>query len=215
MVDFALMLRTNDDARDMAACLEITEMMAEHGTVAVPTLVNNLSMSDAARVMAMPGTEASLPSSIYGQWMSMASSPQSAVIGELRGAVMQHAKDTVPLYRKSGVTVLAGTDVGNMFLAPGATLLDELELLVEAGLTDREALAAATTNPARVFEIEGLGCLAAGCTADLVLLDHNPIEAISNVRSIAGVVLAGTYHPKPELDAALAAVLEKESSKAK
>lgn len=64
--------------------------------------------------------------------------------------------------------------------------------MVEAGLTPREALAAATLAPARLLGLEGeVGEVREGFAADLVLLDGNPLESIANVRRVAVVVRAG------------------------
>lgn len=137
----------------------------------------------------------------------MAQSPFGAAITELRRPIMPYVRQQIGFYREGGVTVLAGSDVGNQFLAPGVSLHRELELLVEAGMTIREALASATKSPAEVFEIKGLGCLRAGCIADLVLLERDPLDDISNIRSIAGVALAGRYHERSKLEDSASAAL--------
>ncbi|MBW0144731.1 amidohydrolase family protein [Sphingomicrobium clamense] len=211
-IEFAIMSRADNASRNEERCAAVAELMAEHGTVSVPTIVNTASRM-ALTAMATQGQENSLPRPLYERWMEMAASPLGRAVSELSASELQYYGRNIDYFRDAGVTVLAGTDVGNPFIAPGASLIRELEYLTEFGMTPREALASATTEPARVFEIEGLGCIAAGCIADLVLLDHDPLAEISNVRSIAGVVHSGTYKPKAELDAALAAALDKENSK--
>jgi imidazolonepropionase-like amidohydrolase len=67
-----------------------------------------------------------------------------------------------------------------------------------------EALQAATLNPARFLGIEDdFGTIASGKTADLVLLDANPLEDISNTRKIAAVVYRGKLYPPASLDATI------------
>ena len=68
---------------------------------------------------------------------------------------------------KAGVTILAGADVGVAFQVPGFSLHDELSLLVKAGLSERQALEAATRIPARVFGITDQGTIETGMRADL------------------------------------------------
>ena len=103
--------------------------------------------------------------------------------------------------------VLAGTDTPNPFVYPGFSLHDELGLLVQAGLTAREALAAATTAPARFLgATDSLGAVATGMLADLVLLTANPLEDIAHTRHIALVVANGRFHDRAALDAMLEAV---------
>ncbi|HNR90917.1 MAG TPA: CIA30 family protein [Dokdonella sp.] len=85
----------------------------------------------------------------------------------------------------AGVTILAGTDAGNPGTAHGASLHGELELLVRAGLSPAEALAAATALPARRFGMTDRGRIAPGLRADLVLVDGNPLDDITATRAIA------------------------------
>ena len=88
--------------------------------------------------------------------------------------------------------------------------LQELELLVEAGLTPAEALQTATINPARFLgATDSLGSVEVGKVADLVLLEADPTAAIGNLRRVRGVVLAGRYLPRAVLDSLLAGVRER------
>ena len=107
--------------------------------------------------------------------------------------------------KRAGVELLAGTDLGNPYIYPGFSLHDELELLVEAGLSPLAALQAATINPSRFLgnEME-LGTVEQGKLADLVLLDANPLESISNTKKINGVVVNGRFFDRGSLDKMLA-----------
>lgn len=107
---------------------------------------------------------------------------------------------------RGGVGFLAGTDFGARLIYPGFSLHDELALVVkEIGLTPMEALQSATRNPARFFGLEdSLGTIAPGKLADLVLLEANPLEDISNTKKIAAVVVGGKLLDRPALDALLA-----------
>jgi imidazolonepropionase-like amidohydrolase len=100
---------------------------------------------------------------------------------------------------RAGVEFLAGTDAGCMYCFPGFSLHDELELLVRAGLTPREALQAATRNQARYFGLNDLGTVEPGKLADLVLLEADPLADIKNTRKIAAVVAGGRLLPREAL----------------
>lgn len=115
-----------------------------------------------------------------------------------------HHLDLVGMAQRSGVGVLAGTDMAAR-IVPGQSLHRELELLVESGLTPLEALRAATTNPARAFGRADLGAIEAGRTADFVLLRADPLDQISNVRAIEAVVARGRVYDRAALDGLLAA----------
>jgi imidazolonepropionase-like amidohydrolase len=97
---------------------------------------------------------------------------------------------------RAGVSIMAGTDSGK----PGEALHEELELLVAAGLSPAQALRSATVEPARYLDAaESLGAVEQGRTADLVLLDADPLADIRNTRKIAAVVLDGKYLSKARL----------------
>jgi imidazolonepropionase-like amidohydrolase len=118
---------------------------------------------------------------------------------------------------KAGVPLLAGTDAGganNVNVFPGFSLADELELLVECGLTPADALRTATLNPALYFGVEATtGTVAEGKRADLVLLDADPLTDIANVRKIVGVMAQGRWLPRVELDKLLDGVAESAAKK--
>jgi hypothetical protein len=102
---------------------------------------------------------------------------------------------------KAGVSLLAGSDDLNPYVFPGFSLHDELGLLVEAGLSPLQALQTATLNPAKYFELtDSSGTVDKGKWADLLLLDANPLENISNTKKIAGVVANGHYYSKEALE---------------
>ena len=101
---------------------------------------------------------------------------------------------------------MAGTDVGGLpGIYPGFALHDELKLLVdEVGMTPLEALRSATQIPPTFFSSVGdVGVIKAHATADLVLLDANPLEDISNTRRIRAVALGGRLLQRTDLDAVL------------
>ncbi len=102
--------------------------------------------------------------------------------------------------------VLAGSDYGVPFLIPGLSLHQELERLVEAGLTAWEALRSATILSAQFLDRGDSGAVAKGRIADLVVLNANPLEGIDAIRQIQAVVLRGQYLSRERLDAELARV---------
>ena len=107
--------------------------------------------------------------------------------------------------QQQGVLLLAGSDSPLPALYPGRSLHQELNLLVAAGLTSEQALKAATVNAGEVAKravdpSTCIGVIQAGCEADLVLLDSNPLENIRNVGSIAGVMADGHYYTRAQLD---------------
>src|SRR4029077_18135593 len=102
---------------------------------------------------------------------------------------------------KAGVPILAGTDTAaGVRVYPGFSLHEELELLVQAGLTPMQALQASTANAAKYLGLADTGTIEKGKQADLVLLDSNPLQDIKSTRKIQSVVLAGRYFSRADLD---------------
>lgn len=101
------------------------------------------------------------------------------------------AERAVKQLRAAKVPILAGTDAGNPGTSHGSALHRELELLVAAGLTPTEALIAATSAPARAFNLDDRGRIAVGRRADLLLVNGDPTKDITATRDIAGIWKAG------------------------
>jgi imidazolonepropionase-like amidohydrolase len=121
-------------------------------------------------------------------------------------AIFSGFRELVPSIRQNHVSILAGTDSSSVLEEkgdppPGANLHDELALLVDAGFSPSEALRAATLNPALFLGLsDSLGTIDAGKTANLVLLEANPLQNIRNTKRIAAVILEGRYRDRLALD---------------
>src|SRR5690606_2821998 len=100
---------------------------------------------------------------------------------------LENAIESVRRLHAAGVTILAGSDAPNPGTAHGVTIHHELELLVRAGLSNLEALAAATSVPATRFSLGNRGRITPGARADLVLVRGNPLEDITATRSITSI----------------------------
>jgi imidazolonepropionase-like amidohydrolase len=126
---------------------------------------------------------------------------------EIQRKLYQKDFEIIRKMHQAGVPFLAGTDLGNAYLFPGFSLHDELELLVQAGLTPKEALQTATINPARFLGLEEhIGTVQKGKMADLVLLDADPLADIRNTTKIHAVIFHGRSLDKAKLDAMLSEV---------
>jgi hypothetical protein len=111
--------------------------------------------------------------------------------------------------REAGVRIMAGSDVAVLNIFPGASLHEELRLLVDSlGMSPMESLSSATRKPAEWLGLaDSVGTIEVGKVADLVLLDADPLNDINNTRRIAAVVLRGRLFQRRDLDALLTAVV--------
>ncbi|KAF2712877.1 hydrolase [Pleomassaria siparia CBS 279.74] len=108
----------------------------------------------------------------------------------------QAAIDSVSMLINAGIPILAGTDANTQPSVPamvpfGISMHDELENLVTSGLSNLEALQAATSLPAKYFGLHDGGVIALGKRADFFLVEGNPLEDIKATRNIKTVWLAG------------------------
>lgn len=92
---------------------------------------------------------------------------------------------------RAGIPIVAGTDVS----VPGHSLHRELELYVQAGFTPLEAIQAASLVPARAMKLENeVGTIEAGKRADVLIVEANPLDNISNIRKLKFVIAQGRLY---------------------
>jgi imidazolonepropionase-like amidohydrolase len=181
----------------------------EHNTWQVPTLIWTKTQStlDDAEWDTDPRLKY-VPASIRQEW------DRQTLLKQTPPDILKDSKNEatrgsqlVKAMLKAGVRFMAGSDGPDPYVFPGFSLHDELELLVQSGFTPAQALEAATTNPAVFMEKSNkYGAVEKEHTADLVLLEANPLEDIRNTRKISAVVLGGKYYPRAELDKMLSQV---------
>jgi imidazolonepropionase-like amidohydrolase len=108
-------------------------------------------------------------------------------------ATFRAMEATVRILHQAGVPLVAGTDQA----VPGFSLDREIELHVQAGFTPMEAIQSATVVAAQAMGMEKeSGTIEAGKRADVILVDGNPLENISDIRKVSAVFAAGKmYQP--------------------
>jgi imidazolonepropionase-like amidohydrolase len=185
------------------------QAMAKAGTWHTPTLVVAQSFLLRSEMAAKPDERRKYVAPITKEhWEKNNPVPQNVSAEDMaeRKKALGKMIDIVGAMRRAGVSILAGTDPPTRDVFPGFSLHDELGLLVKAGLSPLEAIQAATLNAAKCLGLtDSYGTIEKGKVADLVLLEADPLAAITNTQKIAAVVVAGKLLPK----AALREMLEK------
>jgi imidazolonepropionase-like amidohydrolase len=121
--------------------------------------------------------------------------------------------------RDAGGRLLLSSDAPQAFLVAGFAAHDEMQAMVDAGLSPAEVLFAATRAPADYFAelpnrgstlgiTPDFGTIAPGRRADLLVLREDPLRDIRATRAIDAVVLRGRVLDRAELDTLLAKVEE-------
>ena len=102
--------------------------------------------------------------------------------------------------REAGAPVLVGTDSHNPFVFHGSSVVEEMELMAQAGYTRAELLETATRGAADYLGLPDRGRVDVGCVADLVAVSGDPHTSISALRNPAAVVVAGSVLERPDLE---------------
>ena len=190
---------------DEQKAIELAKVLSENGTYVTPTLTiisNHWRRRDAS--FKELSENKYVPDDMLNQWDPELNFPEKMFPQPTWESGIQLLRTSMNIVRTlndNGVNILAGTDCGVSYVIPGFSLHDELEFLVEAGLSEAEALQSATINPAKYFELsENHGTIKQNMIANMVLLNANPLDDITNTQNIIGVIQNGTYLDREMLD---------------
>jgi hypothetical protein len=198
---FPRMVETFDPAKAEG----LASRFAANGTWLTPTLLlgQNAARAGDPALIADPRLRY-MPAEVVSTWNppeDPRSSPENRAIAEQS---LEAAGVICQAMQRSGAGMIAGTDLGLPNVFPGFSLHDELALLVASGLTPLEALQSATRNTAMAVGLgDEVGTVEVGKLADLVLLDADPLAAITNTTRIAAVITNGRLFERPDLDGLL------------
>jgi imidazolonepropionase-like amidohydrolase len=139
------------------------------------------------------------------QWVATKQSNDAAVSAKDRARFIAVRRRMIKALQDAGALLLLGSDAPQVWNVPGFSVHRELASYVDAGLTPYQALATGTRNvAAHLGALDARVVATSSARANLVLLDANPLQDIANTTRIAGVMVAGRWIPKTEIDRRLA-----------
>ncbi|MFH8484808.1 amidohydrolase family protein [Streptomyces longisporoflavus] len=171
---------------------EIIDLIAASGAFVVPCVVLNASM------MGITGAPLARDPRVAARLDEAWTTTLNSSYDRYPQGKLEDVLASVKALHDAGVDLLAGTDAAPMPLpfmggvVHGASVHQELQYLVRAGLTPVQALGAATRTPARRFGLEDRGRIAEGLRADLLLVDGDPTTTISDTLNLREVWRRGT-----------------------
>lgn len=182
----------------------IARLMKKHGVAVCPTLRTSKAINLADFLLSPTGQKAfdAVPRFVNERFKPDSWKAVSSTDSLFWVQLFEREKQILKLFAEEEVQIVAGTDASAMrYTIPGYSLVDELQLYVEAGLTPLQSLQTATINPARFMNVgDDFGTIAIGKKADFVILNANPLEDINNLKHVDMVVLKGEPYSRKELD---------------
>jgi imidazolonepropionase-like amidohydrolase len=114
---------------------------------------------------------------------------------EIEKTMMENLK----LLHEAGIPIAVSTDAGNPGTLHGIAIYDEMEAMQKAGISAVDIIVMATKNGAMVMDrLNDFGTLEMGKMADLIILENDPSQDITNMRSISHVMRGGLLRPVNE-----------------
>ena len=182
---------------------EIARKTKEAGALVVPTMALWETLWGIAEPEALAAYDELkyMPQSEVRSWADRYRELRSGAEKVTSARIIDTRMRLLKVLQEEGVGILFGTDAPQLYSVPGFSIHRETPRMLEAGLTPYEILVSATRNVGEYFSNEvDFGTIEVGKRADMVLLASNPLEDISSLREIEGVVLRGRWLPASEID---------------
>ncbi|MEQ6120677.1 amidohydrolase family protein [Reichenbachiella sp. MALMAid0571] len=197
---------------------ELIQMTRDNNVWVVPTqsLFERWFSPDDPGIYAQADEMKYMPKSTVEKWVTS----KTNLIGNDNynaaqwGKFIEIRRQLIYKLNKSKPGLILGSDAPQVFNVPGFSIHHEMQGMIDAGLTPLEAIQIGTINPAKYFNHEGeFGEVIGGASADLIILNANPLLDISNLKTIEGVMVRGQWISKKEIDLKLTKIAEYFSDK--
>jgi imidazolonepropionase-like amidohydrolase len=200
------------DTYDPELADKVFEKMSEENVFVTPTLYIGKTLAEILEVDHQqdsllnyigPGIEKTYQGRIEGAKRAKASG------SKMREKMEEISARMIEPMENAGVKILAGSDCGafNSYVYPGESLHGELNALVQAGLSNSQALRTSIVHGPEFFDLgKNYGSVSSGKVADILILNRNPLENIKNLNNIDYVIKAGKVYDKAKLNKMLKAL---------
>ncbi|WP_413560943.1 amidohydrolase family protein [Bdellovibrio sp. HCB209] len=200
-----LKTRTIIDTYSDSKCKKVAETFANYKTWHVPTLIRNQTMQLADKAEYTNSANLQyVPRSTREYWDNVSKQFTKTVKPVARETLRQLGSmdmKLVKLFDQQGVKMMTGSDLGGMWVVPGASLHQEFDLLAKAGLSPLKVLQMTTLNGAEFLGKRAtMGTVEAGKEANLVLLNDNPVKSVASLHKINAVIKDGKFYSEQALD---------------
>jgi imidazolonepropionase-like amidohydrolase len=187
---------------------EIAKLTREAGAWVVPTMAlweTLRGTADLATLRAFPELKY-MPFQQIQQWTSAQENllKNSDFNPDVARNVIQNRMRLLKVLNDGGVKILLGSDAPQRFSVPGFSIHREMKRMADAGMKPYDILRSGTYNVGLYFkEKDNFGTIEVGKRADLILLNANPLEDISNIARRSGVMVRGRWLSEREIQSRL------------
>ncbi|WP_413581060.1 amidohydrolase family protein [Bdellovibrio sp. HCB288] len=200
-----LKTRTIIDTYSESKCKKLTETLVLQKSWQVPTLARNQAMMLADKSQYANNVDLKFVSRDQRAYWNEVSAKFSKTVKPVARETLRQlsAMDMklVKLFDKQGVKMLTGTDLGGVWVVPGASLHEEFEQLAKAGVSPLKVLQMTTLNGAEFLgKRSTMGTVEVGKNANLVLLDADPTDDVRNMKKINAVIRDGKFYSEEMLE---------------
>lgn len=189
------------------------KLTLEARTWNVPTLtfIEHLASPELAEEMIKRPEMKYMPGNVLQDWVRFKNeySKREDFQPDATAKLVELRRELTKRLHDAGAPIALGSDAPQFFNVPGFSIHHEMKMMVAAGLTPYEVLVTGTINPAKYFGTpDEFGSVQPGRRADLILLNENPLEDITNVQNRAGVMVRGSWWPEEAIQQKLQTIAD-------
>ena len=179
----------------MAPIIALTKQTRVWNVPTMAVMAVNVGTIDTKQLVRRPELQY-IAKDYIDQWLALRA--RSNIPPQTSDIVQANRLRLLKALNDAGACILLGTDSPQLFNAPGFSIVREMQMMVEAGMTPYQVLRAGTEQIGEYFN-RPCGTITPNACADLVLLDGNPLQDLRNFNRRRGVMVRGRWIPEREI----------------